>query len=61
MDRKDLANLIQEKNKNCFFFPNYQEIIDYLKQNVQKGDIIITIGAGTINQVGYQLIQEKKD
>lgn len=58
---KDLANLIQEKNKNCFFFPNYQEIIDYLKQNVQKGDIIITIGAGTINQVGYQLIQEKKD
>lgn len=56
---KDIVNLVKEKNPNCIYLDSYEKIIAYLKENVQKDDIIITIGAGTINQVGYQLIKEK--
>ncbi len=56
---KDLEKRILKTNPNCIFLNSYQEIIDYIKSNAKKGDIIITIGAGTINQVGYQLIKEE--
>lgn len=55
---QDILNLIKEKNPNSIYLDSYEEIIDYLKKNVKENDIIITIGAGTINQVGYQLIQK---
>jgi UDP-N-acetylmuramate--alanine ligase len=54
----DLQKLIQEKNPNCIYLDSYDEIIEYLKTHIQKDDIILTIGAGPINQVGYQLIKE---
>jgi len=56
---KDLANLIKTKNPNCIFLESYDQIITYITNHVQEKDIIITIGAGPINQVGYKLIQEK--
>lgn len=56
---KDIVSLIKPNNPNCIYLDSYERIIEYLKENVQKNDIIITIGAGTINQVGYQLIEKK--
>ncbi len=55
---EDLLIKIQEQNPNCIYLKSYEQIIEYLKKNVKKDDIIITIGAGTINQVGYQLKEE---
>lgn len=57
---KDIVKLIKEKNPNCLFLENYDKIVEYLKEHIQENDIIITIGAGTINQVGYTLINEKQ-
>ncbi len=57
---KEIEKLIQKENPNCLYFKSYDQIVDYLKKHVQKKDIIITIGAGTINQVGYQLINSEK-
>lgn len=54
----DLLNLIQKENPNCIYLNSYEKIISYLKENVKEKDIIITIGAGTINQVGYALIED---
>ncbi len=55
----DIAVLIQKENPNCCFINSYEEIIQYLKDHVQKEDIIITIGAGSVNQIGYALIKEE--
>lgn len=52
----DLEVLIKKKNPNCVCFLNYDDIIDYLKMHLKNGDILITIGAGPINKVGYSLI-----
>ncbi len=56
---KDILNLIQKENQNCIYLDSYDKIISFLKENAQKEDIIITIGAGTINQVGYALIDKQ--
>ncbi len=58
---QDLEILIKKENPNCIFLDSYEKIISYLKENVKQGDIIITIGAGTINKVGYQLISKRKN
>lgn len=55
---KNIESIIQKTNKNCIYLPNYEDIIKYLKEHVKEDDIIITIGAGTINQVGYRLIEK---
>lgn len=53
----DLLDKIKLENDNCIYLNSYEKIIAYIKENIQNGDIIITIGAGTINQVGYKLIE----
>lgn len=57
---KDIESLILKQNPNCTFLESYEQIESYLKEHVTKGDIIVTIGAGTINQVGYHLIDQKE-
>lgn len=54
---KDIEELIKKTNPNCIYLESYEKIINYIKENVKKGDIIITIGAGTVNKVGYELIK----
>ena len=58
---KDLFKKIHEKNSNCIYLKTYSEIIEYLKTHVEPQDIIITIGAGTINQIGYNLIKSEEN
>lgn len=57
---KDLESLVKLENENCIYLESYDKILTFLKEHVEKGDIIVTIGAGTINQVGYQLIEKEK-
>lgn len=58
---KDLESLIKKENTNCIFLDSYDKITSYIEENAEKEDIIITIGAGTINQVGYELIKNKEE
>ncbi len=54
----DIEKLIKKDNEKCLYLDSYEKIEKYLKENVKKDDIIILIGAGTINKVGYDLIKE---
>ncbi|WP_025027431.1 UDP-N-acetylmuramate--L-alanine ligase [Caldalkalibacillus mannanilyticus] len=52
----ELACKIEKNsNKNTIFVPNYKEIVDYLIQSTCPGDLILTMGAGDIWKVAYQL------
>jgi len=53
----DLVDLIKQKNKNVLHIPTYEEIADYLEENVQDEDLILTIGAGPINNVANILLK----
>lgn len=47
----DLVNLIKPVNKEVLHISSYEEIAHYLKQRIQKDDLIVTIGAGPIYKV----------
>ena len=57
----DLVKLISKENSNVKHIPTYQEIASYLKENVKENDLILTIGAGPVNQVAKILLEGKKN
>ncbi len=53
-----LADSVNEISHNCLYLDTYPEIEDYLKAHVEEGDIILTVGAGTITKLGYTLTKK---
>lgn len=54
---EQLVNLIKNKNKSVIYIDNFNDIVTYLKDNVKDNDLVISIGAGPINQVTKELIK----
>lgn len=55
---KDLVNEIQKTSKNAIYIKEFSDIENYLKDNLQAGDILLTIGAGNVYKIGEKLIEE---
>ena len=53
---KNLVDKICSFEKNALYIPNFEECVSYLKANVSSGDIVLTLGAGTITDLGPMLI-----
>ncbi|MBQ6841315.1 MAG: UDP-N-acetylmuramate--L-alanine ligase [Bacilli bacterium] len=53
---EDLVNLIKENgNDNVIYINSFEKIEEYIKENVKENDLIITVGAGPINEVAKKL------
>lgn len=48
---KDLA----EKIDGCVWFPTFEEVADYVTQNAQEGDLVITLGCGDVYKVAERI------
>ncbi len=59
---QDLADKINSKNanKNAKFIEAFDDIVEYVSKNAKDDDIIITMGAGNIDDVGYALCDVMK-
>ena len=57
---KDLADKIKEHGKEAKYIPDFTECINYLKNNVQENDIVLTQGAGTVTEIGPMLLNSLK-
>ncbi len=55
---RDLQDEIRKLGTDCDYFPSFGEIEDFLRANVKEGDLVITMGAGNIVQVGNDLAEE---
>lgn len=56
-----LVELIQtNSNPNAIYLSSKEEILNYLLENSQPGDLVITMGAGDIWQVAYKLVEKLK-
>lgn len=51
-----LKDAINDVSNNCSYISNFDDIINYLRQNVAKGDLVLTVGAGSITNLGYKLV-----
>ena len=44
----DSADLKAKINKNCVLLETFQDVADYIAENAQKDDLVITLGCGDI-------------
>ncbi len=52
----DLLHELEKLDKECYYFPSFDEIENFLLKNCINGDLLITMGAGDILQVGEHLL-----
>ncbi len=53
---KDLADALKEKGCDAYYFPSFEEIEDFCMEKCQKGDLLITMGAGDVVNIGEALL-----
>ena len=54
----DLVDLIKKDNSHVIYLDSFAKIVTYLKENLQPNDLVITIGAGPVNEVGLKLLDK---
>lgn len=54
---EDLVNKITSLGGNVTYIKEFDDIVSYLKENVKDNDIVLTLGAGTVTQIGPMLIK----
>ena len=54
---KDIQRLLAQAGKDVWYFPSFAEIEDFLQKNCTHGDLLITMGAGDVVNIGENLIQ----
>ena len=55
---KDILSLLLEKGKNVHYFPSFDEIEKFLSENCVNGDLLITMGAGNVVEIGESLLKK---
>lgn len=45
----DVVSVINENSANCMYIPTFEEIKAYLHKRWQPGDIVLTLGSGSVN------------
>lgn len=53
---KDLADEINNLGGNAIYLKTFDEAVDYLKEKVDKDDLILTVGAGDVYKIGEKLL-----
>ena len=53
---KDLADKVISLGKDAKYISDFKECAEYVKNNVQKDDIVMTLGAGTVTEIGPMLV-----
>ena len=54
---EDLVKKLNEKGKNAKYISSFDDIVNYLKNNVKENDLILTLGAGTVTDIGPMLVK----
>lgn len=54
---EDLYNAIRKTGKEVYYFPSFDLIEKFLLKNCKKGDLLITMGAGNVVNIGDNLLK----
>lgn len=57
---QDIVEKIREHGRNAIYIKEFEDIIKYLEENVQKDDIILTLGAGTVTNIGEMMVKTQE-
>ena len=53
----DLRKLMLSQNTNVYYIPDFSSIEEFILSHLQEGDLLITMGAGDIVEVGEHLLE----
>jgi UDP-N-acetylmuramate--alanine ligase len=56
----DLVNEIRKYKQNVEYIPTIAEAVKYLKGKLSSKDVLITMGAGNVNEIGQELVNSKQ-
>ena len=54
---RDVADALKEKGSDAYYFSSFKEIEDFCLEHCQKGDLLITMGAGDVVNIGEALLK----
>ena len=54
---KDLVDKLLSIGKEAKYLPDFKECVSYVKNHVQENDIVMTLGAGTVTEIGPMLLK----
>lgn len=54
----DLQQQLTELGCECHYFPTFEQIENFLKKNCMNGDLLITMGAGDVVNIGEHLLNQ---
>lgn len=59
---KNLVNKIKEEDpsKEVYFFKDFEEIANFVYNNAEEGDLVLTMGAGDIYRVGEMVLEKDR-
>ncbi len=55
---RTLQEELKKRGKDSYYFPSFDEIKQFLRENCSEGDLLITMGAGNVVTIGEDLISE---
>ena len=53
----DLVKKIKEYGKDALYIKKFENIVSHIRTNAKANDLVLTLGAGTITQVGPEIIK----
>lgn len=54
---RDLVEKMSDRGINCKYFPGFDEALEFLKDELQPGDLFITMGAGDVNTLAHMYLE----
>ena len=56
MSSEMIAEELKKKGCDAYYFPSFEEIENFCLDKCQKGDVLITMGAGNVVNIGETLL-----
>ncbi|MCI8346198.1 MAG: UDP-N-acetylmuramate--L-alanine ligase [Clostridia bacterium] len=54
---ENIVEKIRELGREAVYIPKFEDIVKYLEEKIEKDDIILTLGAGTVTNIGPMLVR----
>lgn len=56
---EDIANRINSsRNASCKYISSFNDIVKYIKENAKPNDVVLTLGAGNVTDIGDMILKE---
>lgn len=55
---KTLRDAISDHRYNAFYISGFEDIVKFIKENIKKDDVVVTMGAGDVYKIGEMILEK---